>query len=1070
MTVESDVTLTLDNVTVSGTTITDNASVALDDTVKLTGGAIIQGGAITNNGTLEVAGAATLLNDTLTNTSATGSIIQIDDDQTLTLSGTEIIGGIINDNGTIDVTGDSTIDGNASLNNGNVTVESDVTLTLDNVTVSGATITDNASIALDDTVKLTGGAIIQGGAITNNGTLEVAGPATLLNDTLTNTSATGSIIQIDNGDTLTLNGTAINGGTVNDNGAIHVAGSSKIAGASLNNGGVTVDSGQTLKLDNVKVTGTTFTDPGTIKVESGKTLRFLAGTDKINGGQFAFGGGQAQAAGNGVLLTGASIGNLNAGNPVLTLTITASSGSIVPVSTSGLTVVGGLDGSNGTIEVTGTLADINAALNSGLTYNPVGTSNTLTMSVDDGAGDTAFRTLTVDTSGASPNVQLSDASGAIKIASGGLLDITGTTTLSSDEVFNGAALKVEANALLKLIHSGTHGGTITDNGTIEIAAHSGINGGNLNIDINGHLIVDSGKLLTLNNSTVTGGTITDNGAIEITNSSAINGASLNNGGVTIDSGQTLKLNNDTVTGTTITGTDATSIIQIDGNTTLKLNGAIINGGTLSISGTLDAADTSTISDVAITNTGLIEATNGILTIDPALLVAITNFGTLEANGGELDITNEPVTDTGTLQAINDSTLKLTTTVVTNVDGTVSVGSGSTLDLMGAIITGGTLSISGTLNSTGISAIDGATINNAGTLEMTGGTLTIDAASTVNNTGVIEVNGGNLVVDTTFAGSAEIIGASLLELGANSSGAYSSANIAFAAGATGILKLDHAEAFSGTVSGLDDNKLDLGDITSGADTSIIYSGDSAGGILTIVSKADPTQVAHIQLTGDYLGSSFTAASDGHGGTSVTEVPGVIAGLDSHGDAVEGNAVAVSITDGGQPVTNATYQWQLDGHDILNAAYASYVPTENDEGHALTVNISFVDPLNHLETGTLNAGTVEDRAPVITGTSGSASSTGVGLGANLVTNGGFETGNFSGWTQSGNTGFTVVFSSGSHGGTYNAWLGPVGSTVISPRISQLWRGSITRLIFGYRMMAVFRTISALVGTAQHFLRSL
>jgi len=67
------------------------------------------------------------------------------------------------------------------------------------------------------------------------------------------------------------------------------------------------------------------------------------------------------------------------------------------------------------------------------------------------------------------------------------------------------------------------------------------------------------------------------------------------------------------------------------------------------------------------------------------------------------------------------------------------------------------------------------------------------------------------------------------------------------------------------------------------------------------------------------------------------------------------------------------------------------------------------------------------------------------ANFINNGGFETGNFTGWTQNRNTLDNGVDTSNPHSGTYGAFSGPVGSIGYITQSLTTTAGSLYNLNF-------------------------
>jgi len=715
----------------------------------------------------------------------------------------------------------------------------------------------------------------------NQSTLTISGVLSLAADAIVDNSGTigvGGLMEVLNTSVLQNAGliTLANGGDFLDQSKISntITGTIDVTAGTLNvqvnianSGIVTVESNAKLTLAAAAIDGGTVTNKGEIDLTGSAVLK------------------------NGALGNSGQINVSGAGNALDSETVTGA-GFIDVTGTLtldlGTSIIGGILTNSGLVKI---------ETASGATLDGVSVQNieTGTIQVDDAALSYAGTLVVED------GTTITD--GTLTIGSLGLFEVKTTSgaTLDGVSVGNSGVVQVDADSVLNLVGGTTiTDGSVTGPGTVHITGDSAIDSAKVDVS---QITVDTYKTLTLDGTTVIGGTITDNGTIDIAGDSTIEGgAVLQHGGVTIESGATLTLDDVTVDGTAITGTDVTSIVHTESGQTVTLESVTITGGTLDNDGIIDSTGTSAITDVSIHNTGTIEATSGVLTIDPT--VTFSNSGTIEANGGEIILSHETVTNSGTLEAVGGGLLVLDHMTVDNTDGLIEAvdpvsSSTSTIELQNTAITHGVVATvsDGIIDATGgVNTISAATINNSGTLEVTGGTLTIDAASTINNSGLFEANGGSLIVNAVLSGNAEIVGPSLLDLG----GAHSTATVTFASGTSGgELELD-ASSFDGNIVGLAaTDELDLRLIGFGPHTTGTYvrDADDNSGVLTIT---DGMKSISLNLTGDYSDAHFAGATDEHGGTLITlnavdDVP-VFAAVEK----AQGGAVAELSNTTGSPV--------------------------------------------------------------------------------------------------------------------------------------------------------------------------
>jgi hypothetical protein len=314
-------------------------------------------------------------------------------------------------------------------------------------------------------------------------------------------------------------------------------------------------------------------------------------------------------------------------------------------------------------------------------------------------------------------------------------------------------------------------GGITNTGTLEATAGGALTLSSVSVTNTGANITasGSGSVVNIASSNITGGTLTASG-----------GGSLNPtgndtlSGVTISSGTTYPVtagNTTYLTGTFTNNGTVPITAGATGNAVLSLNNSVSLGGTVTLS-SATAGGTAYIEQnegsLTLTTTGTVQGSgiigNGGLALDN------TSKGVIDANASGTGIATQltlngsgGITNTGLLEATNGNTLSIQTGVA-NANGNITAsGTNSVVSLDGATVTGGTLNSSagGSIVAAGNTTLNAVTISAGSTVTAPADNSTYLSGTTTND-GTIVINAGGglngelvLNANTTLTGGGKV---------------------------------------------------------------------------------------------------------------------------------------------------------------------------------------------------------------------------------------------------------------------------------------------------------------------------
>jgi autotransporter passenger strand-loop-strand repeat protein len=285
-------------------------------------------------------------------------------------------------------------------------------------------------------------------------------------------------------------------------------------------------------------------------------------------------------------------------------------------------------------------------------------------------------------------------------------------------------------------------------------------------------------------------------------------------------------------------------------------GLLISGGTAFVADAANTAANSALSALT-TNAGNLNLQGLVsVTLGNFVNLGTTSVDTYVTEGGSTLIVGGTLSNTNYL-SIGNTSLTAPTTVsagsLTNA-GTIYLEGGTGTDTNAAtLVVGGGMVDTGIvylLGHAGISA-GSVTIANGGTVSVGSG-ASLSGANIATAGSVIVSSGGTSIAPTIAGGSLDL-----------TSGSIASGGVTFAG--AGTLEIDGGTISAPTISGFAvGDTIDLRPLAWSAGNSASFNG-------TTLSVTSGGATDTLTLVGVTSGTQFTVASDGHGGTAVTELP-------------------------------------------------------------------------------------------------------------------------------------------------------------------------------------------------------